>query len=653
MPDAADAPGRALGITTGIWPMTTIAESDDHSGAGTDNGVLWHEPAKAFLVFVIIQAALVIGGVTPVLDGALAEPDAYMRLNRVAHLWESGSWFDAVFPRIGLDGHVQHWTRPMDLLLLTGAAIAAPFVGFEAGLHWWGVLIAPALQLPAVLGLVWAAAPIMRRDWLWLVGILFVVQPGALLTFLAGRPDQNCLLILFFVLTLGLGIRMLLQPDRLRLAAMGGLVAAMALWVSVESMLFVVVAIAVPGLYWLLGDRRLAKALVVHAGALLASLLAALLLERGFERFSSVEFDMISIAHLELFALNLVFWGTAMLLPERIWPAAGVRGRAAIASIGALAVFGSLWLIQPGFFHSPFATVDDLYRNLRLVNIDEFQPVVRWATMGWSDAPAAIGKVLLWLGAVLVAVPSLVWMIATRPPAERRSWLLLACMAAVFVPLTLLQIRWVAYAEIVMVIPYAAAIGLGLNWIGTWRMPEVWRAVPRALGVSVACVWSFAPAAIASALPAGAERAAISEEAAGTCPLAPLATFLADPDGLGSHSRRVMAFVDFGPELLYRTPHTVYAIPNHRYQPGFTATYRIMTADGSVAAQALLRQNQVELIVVCRNWPVERHFYGGGSSAAAGFYAELASGTASGVVEAVRLPDDLGRHFRIYAVARP
>lgn len=201
-----------------------------------------------------------------------------------------------------------------------------------------------------------------------------------------------------------------------------------------------------------------------------------------------------------------------------------------------------------------------------------------------------------------------------------------------------------------MVIPYAAAIGLGLNWIGRWRVPEAWRAVPRALGVSFACVWSFAPAAIAGVMSADAEPTAAPIETGGTCPLAPLSAFLADPDGLGSQSRRVMAFVDFGPELLYRTPHAVYSIPNHRYQPGFTATYRIMTADSTSVAQTLIRQNRVELIVVCPNWPVEAQFYGGHSGNADGFYYELASGAASGFVEAVRLPDDVARHFRVYSV---
>ncbi len=635
--------------------MTTIAESSDRAGLVSRGAALWQEPAKAFVVFAIIQTALVVGGVTPVLDGALAEPDAYMRLNRVAFLWESGDWFDAVFPRIGPpDGHVQHWTRPMDVLLLLGGAIASPFVGFDSGLHWWGVLIGPVLQLPAVLALVWAAMPLVRRSELWLVGIVFVVQPGTLLTFLAGRPDQNCLLILLFVLTLGLTIRMLLEPDRLRLAAAAGLVAAIALWVSVETMIFLVPAIAVLGLYWMLGDRRLSKALVVHAAALLASLLMALLLERGAGRFMLIEFDMISIAHLELFALNLLYWIALMATADRMRLAGSRLGRAVIAAGAAAAVFAVLYWIQPGFFQSPFAAVDDLYRNIRLVNIDEFQPVVRWSTFGWDEVPTAIGAIVLWLGAVFVALPCIVWAIFKQAGAERRGWVLLAVLTAIFVPFTLLQIRWVAYAETLMVIPYAAAIGIGLRWIDGWRIPEVWRAVPRAFGVTFACIWTFAPAALASAWSAGpGPQAAPAETVSAACPVTALSAFLANPDGLGDRPRRVMAFVDYGPELLYRTPHSVYSIPNHRFQPGFTATYRIMTASSASAARTLIQESGVELIVVCPNWQVEAQFYGGDVRNSDGFYYELAAGVPPDFLQAVPLPYDLDRDFRLYSVVEP
>lgn len=633
--------------------MTTLTETEGRETRPTRSiGSNW-EPLKAFAVFLIIQIALVLAGVTPFSDGSLADPDSYMRLNRVLHLWDGGAWFDPVYPRIGPpDGHVQHWTRPMDLLLLAGAMVAAPFAGFEAGLHWWGVLVGPVMLLPTLMILIWAAKPLVRQDWLWLVGVLFVTQPAVLVTFLVGRPDHNCLLILLFVLYLALTIRLLMDPGRWLWAVLAGSVAAVALWVSVETMLFVVAGIAAPGLIWLLGERRLSHLMTIHAGALFAALAATLLLERGFGRFADVEFDQTSIAHLWLFAGNLAFWGAMDLVRRFVRTPPGWLARVLLSATLGGVVLAVIWSLVPGFFESPLARVDDLYRAQRLVNIEEIQPILHWSDLWEGAALAGLGRLFLWLGTAFLAVPALIWMVATRPAAEKQGWIALATVAAIFIPLACAQVRWLAYAEAVLLIPYACLVGLALDRINRSSRPDWILALPRALVVSMACVWFFGPAVLAGLADSSetAENPGVAESG-GACPLTALSAFLADPQGLGGRPQRLMAFVDFGPELLYRTPHSVYSIPNHRYQPGFTTTYRIMTAPNPAAAQTLIRQSGVDMIVICPNWPVEALFYGGARRNPDGFYNDLAAGTPPGFLQAIPLPEDLGRHFRLFSVA--
>lgn len=643
--------------------MTSVTNSRGSVGPYAVEPGIWWEPVKAFAVFLAIQIALVVGGVTPFHDGMLADPDAYMRMNRVLHLWGEGTWFDPVYPRISPpDGLVQHWTRPMDILLLAGALIAAPFAGFEAGLHWWGVMVGPVLQLPALLALVWAAVPLVRRDRLWLVGVLFVTQPAVLMTFLVGRPDHNALLILLFVLTIGLTIRMLLEPDRLRLPVLAGIVSAVALWVSIESLTFVVPAMAVVGLYWVLGDSRLARTMLVHSAAVLATLVAALLIERGVGRFAVVEFDEISLAHIHLFGLTVLFWVAAHFVPLRLAATASLPGKSVLAGLAAAAVLVVLWLVQPGFFASPFDAVDELYRTVRLVNIAEFQPIVRWSSLNWADAPSSIGAAFLWLGSGIVAIPCLAWMIWRHPKPERRGWIMLAAISAVFVPLAFSQVRWTAYAETTLVISHAVAVGAGLVWINGWKWQAAWLALPRALLVAFACTLNFVPALFVAATIGNDESEAgdgpaemAGDESAAddsVCPLAPLSRFLADPTGLGAQPKRIMAFVDFGPEILYRTSHSVFAIPNHRYQSGFTATHQVMTAGSAEQARAVLRRHDVELIVICPEWPLEASFYGsdGGTDM---FYGQLASGVVPSFLAPLALPEHLTGRFVVFALDRP
>ncbi|NNG02896.1 MAG: hypothetical protein HKM95_02190 [Inquilinus sp.] len=608
---------------------------------------------KAFLVFLVIQAALVGGGVAPFADGDLSDPDAYMRLNRVVHLWESGAWFDPVYPRISPpDGHVQHWTRPMDMVLLAGALVGAPFVGFEKALFGWSVAISPLMQLPTLLALVWAAAPLVQRSRLWLVSILFVIQPAALLTFLIGRPDHNALLILCFVLSIGLTIRLLLQPERRRNAALAGVVAALALWISMETLLFVVVGIAVPGVFWVLGDRRLAQAMLAHAAALLGTLLLVLLLERGIGRLAVVEFDQTSLAHVVLFAINLVFW--SLIYGAGRLPVIDRRpiGRVAVGALAGSAALAALWLLVPGFFASPLAGVDPLYRDVRLVNIQEFQPIIRLTDLWSGEAAGAIGRLLLWLGIGVVAIPYVLRKVWTAAGPERAAWSLLAALAVVFIPLAVGQVRWAAYAEIAMVIPYAVAVGGVVAWLRSFSFEGPLMMTARACIVAGACVWYFLPVSIVG--PADAEEGegegVVAGDRRATCPLRPLTAFLSDPDGLGAREERVLAFVDFGPELLYRTPHSVFSIPNHRFQPGFTAAYRIMSAADDAPAEELIRRHQVDLLLICPRWPVEAAFYQAATNGEIGFYDHLAEDVVPDFLEPLELPTEAAEQFRLFRV---
>ena len=80
--------------------------------------------AKEMLRFVsfwiLICAIFVlfyISGLAPTKKGELADPDGYMRLVRVAELYNTGRWYDPVIPRSNSPyGERLHWTRPFDIL---------------------------------------------------------------------------------------------------------------------------------------------------------------------------------------------------------------------------------------------------------------------------------------------------------------------------------------------------------------------------------------------------------------------------------------------------------------------------------------------------------------------------------------------------------
>ncbi|MFQ6017018.1 MAG: hypothetical protein ACE5KF_02385 [Kiloniellaceae bacterium] len=633
---AATAIQRKIRIVNGTW--------ETRKGFGRNEGLAG--ALLAILLFSLIQVILVSHGATPVLDGALWDPDSYMWLNRARHLWESGAWFDPVYPRINPPaGLIQHWTRPMDVLLLAGAVPLSLLLGFADGLHWWGAAISPVLLVGSTFALVWSAKPVLPRDWLWLPPLLFVFQPGVVAPFMFGRPDHHSLLILLFILSIGLTLRLLHRPERTDCAVAAGIVAALALWVSIQALPMIVLGFATLGLYWVLGERRLARCLFVYAAALFGALVAALLVERGLSRLHESEFDTLSIAHVILFALNLAFWTGIAVSQRHLELQAGLAGRLGSSLVGAACVGAVMWLAEPGFFQNPMDNGDELYSSVHLAHIRELQPVLNLAAPEAWSWDETVARPLLWLGIAIPALPYLFYLIVTRPGNQRRPWVYFGLLALVFVPLTVAQVRWTPYPEIVLLFCYAA-LGVAILERLAKRLPGRLIGLARPLLVTVLCLWVYLPTVI----PKSAGTVENATNSGPQCPLQPLAAVLSDPAGLGAAPKRMLAFIDFGPELLYRTPHAVLSIPHHRFQPGFSASHRIMTARDFSEAENLLLDHAIDLIVICPG-SFEAKVYetpDGGRT----FYQALSAGETPASLEPVDLPAGLASTFRVFAVRR-
>ena len=623
-------------IMAGAGPGSASTPSAGEAALGPAIGT-------AILMMAIIQIGLVVKGNAPVLDGVLIDPDGYMRLARVAQLWQDGNWFDSVVARIGPpEGLVLHWSRPFDLLLLIGALIASPLVGFDTGLFWWGAISGPLLQIAAVAALVWAAAPLLPRLWRCMLAFLFVSQPAIFGAFAVGRPDHHGLQILLFVLLIGLTLRLIFDPTRTRAAIWAGAISALAVWISVESILPVALSIAALGLTWLCGEPHALRVLVVQAASALAAVLVALLIERGAGAFDSVEIDRLSLAHLAVFALTLSFWLAMDWMARHGWADTLVT-RGGAAAFGALVGLALLWMALPGLFADPMDNGDALYRAKHLIHIEELQPLVRLPNSPDGDWVGAVTRPLLWLGLALMAGPWLIYRIWAAAGAERLAWIYLGLGAALFLPLAAGQVRWAFYPEVFLLIPYAALGGAFLDWVAA-RVSEVWIGAIRPLVVVALCTWFYVPTGMSSAGP----QVSAAIQNATSCPIRELAPHLDDLAGLGAAPKTILAFIDFGPELLYRTRHSVLAIPNHRRQPGFTAGYRIMTASDFSEAERGLRAAGVDLVLVCPS-SAESWFYTTETEAETLSQA-LQAGDPPGYLNRVALPEPLNDQFKLYAL---
>ena len=222
-------------------------------------------------------------------------------------------------------------------------------------------------------------------------------------------------------------------------------------------------------------------------------------------------------------------------------------------------------------------------------------------------------------------------------------WGYLALTLAVFLALALYQVRWSIYTQVLLVLPYSACIAWLLGTLGRrfgGGAAKIWRP----LVIVAALFW---PLLVAQLLPQN--RIVTADEEA--CPIGRLAPALTR--AAGGAPRTILAFADFGPEILYRTPLSVLSIPNHRPQPGFTASYRILTARDDLAARSLLAEYRVDWILLCPG-PVERSIFAPDGAAKDELYERLIDGAPPRWLRPVPLDPELAGSFRLFdVVAEP
>ena len=237
----------------------------------------------------------------------LWDPDSYARLLRVQQLYQGGNWYDnRVLAFNAPDGMALHWTRPLDLLLLAGAATGALLTSFDQSLHVTAIILGPLLQALGVLLLSWG----WRRELPWqgllLFVLLFLLQRGTAFNFVAGFPDHHGLQLLLMLAVMASLVRGCAQQQQDSPWIIGGLFAALGLWVGVESLLFIAAALMTLALWWILYGAPWRVRWLRFSTALAVATLLALVIEHPPQQWFSVNYSRLSLPHVVLLLLALL-----------------------------------------------------------------------------------------------------------------------------------------------------------------------------------------------------------------------------------------------------------------------------------------------------------------------------------------------------------
>ena len=573
---------------------------------------------------------------TGVHRGGLGDSDTYVRMVRIERLIGIGDWFDAGLPRANApEGVVLHWTRPLDALIV--ALPIEPFLGLSRALYWAGALVSPLLHAAAALALMWAVRPLIGVVAAAVAGGLTALQFGVLGYAMLGRADHHVLLALFAVLAFGFTVRALLADRGVRPAALAGGALALGLWVGTEAQIPAALSMIAVGLTWIAGDDRGADKSLALALGFVGGLALATLIERG-PGLLAVEYDRVSIVHVTQAALVAAFWSVVMSLRRRAKEPEGPMTRLLVAVGGAAVMLAVMRIVFPKVLVNPLMDVDPVVR-------EAFHKVAEYAPI--ADA----SHFMLYVGAALFALPwSMKRLQDNWRARERWPWLLLVASSAVYLALTMNWIRWCLYAGFFLAIGLADLIR-AVDAAIDRRLPSPGRVPLKVLAVLALAVGPLAAGTVGVYRDIQEKEAASGRTAADdACPVGAMAKFLETPPWR-EPQHTILASVNFGGEILYRTRHRVTAIIHHRSAAGIKDGIRILGGADEREILDLIRQREIDLILLCRRGGDDAYFWKGRGENV--FYRRLETGDLPAWLDEVALPKDLGRDFRLYRVAPP
>ena len=417
------------------------------------------------------------------------------------------------------------------------------------------------------------------------------------------------------------------------------------MWVSVEILLVVLINYLCLGGFWLLGREGFTRKTLHYSSSLVVFSIAFLLVENGVREFSIPLLDKMSIVFILLFILILVFWGVVYFVEANSVTRINMRARFVGALSGSIMIALLMEILFPGFFSGPAAGVDELYNQTRRHNISEALPLVNINKVVAGNWEVQFVRFITWMGILVPALPVLLIKLKKESEPQLRFWVLLAAAFLIFIPLTFMQTRWAHYAVIILLPPYAWLISSILRALDTslagWTSSTI-----RVLVILLSATVFILPGAFLKPDKSGAGNAVTAEGA--VCSLTKLSNVLNNDNGTGDRPRKIITFVDYGPELLFRTKHSVYSIPSHRFQSGYSDVYKIMSAEKDDQAFEIIKKRRPDLLLICPE-NLKDNFYAREDGKET-LYQRLASGNTPQWLSQVTIPEKDSGNFKLYYV---
>jgi hypothetical protein len=357
-----------------------------------------------------------------------------------------------------------------------------------------------------------------------------------------------------------------------------------------------------------------------------------MILERPWYDLTTQQFDRLSIVHWSVLGFIAVFWiissifGCYKSLFQR------VLYRFSYSLFGAAAIAITTLLCFPKFYNGPFVDVDPRIIPIWLNKVNEVQPLI-------SGSNSLVIPVQI-LGPAVLCFLFLCYLILSKRRTENwNGWLFISLAAIVFILISLYQVRWSVYAQVLLIIPMTALMVLLRQ-----RGPKT-GFLKTLKNVSIVMIFSLG-FLLLGLLADVIFKKGDSEKSRQKVTLIRICEYLNDAEKWRQRNFRILTHIDFGAEILYRTQHEVIGTPYHRNSPGILDTYDIMTADTDEKALEIIKKRGIDLILLCPK-STESAFYSKPGHEST-FYKRLREGVSPNWLRKVELPSDLSSSFLLF-----
>jgi hypothetical protein len=587
----------------------------------------------------IILILLYTSGSAPVKKGELADSDCYMHLIRASDLYNTGQWYEPVLIKSNAPyGEKLHWSRPFDVLLLLGAAPIALLVDFKSALFWWGVAISPILMTVTLFALYWSTKPILSKESRLLIVCVFVPQLVILSYFQAGRPDHHSLLVFIFILSVGFTLRIILKPFKILFCYIAGVISALSIWVSVESMVPTCIILVALGLLWILENGDFSSKSLHYSLALFIVTGLCMVLERPWYDLATEELDRLSVVYWSVLGFISLFWIMLSILNNYTSLFQRWANRFLFSAAGVAIVALTIWLLFPKLYSGPFADVDPRILPMLFNKILEVQPLL--------SKSVSLGLSVQVIGTAIVCFPFLFYVLLRGANVtNRKGWIYITLSLVVFILISLYQLRWSAYAQALLSIIITEILSRVLIWRKRQK-GVLWKVLRESLVILIFSTFFLITGLLADKISKKGE----STRSHQTVSLIRLCEYLSESEGWRERNLRILTNPVFGTEILYRTQHEVIGTVN-RYGPGILDTYDIMTADADEKALELMQKRQIDIIILCST-SRESVFYSKPEQTST-FYQRLRQNMVPHWLRKVELPHDLSSLFLLFEIVQP